>query len=230
MEVKHPIILPCAYHVILLIVRHYHEITQEGRGITTNAIRQAGYWISGIRWFVCSITFSCVSQTAWASQDGPPFTHCAVDCFGPFYNRHKRSDIPRYDVIFTCLVSRAIHLVVADTMDTSSMHWGALSRLEAQYANFDAIEVLIMSGPKTSWLANMKQWIRTRSNSIYMIRIVTTLSSNSTSPLASYMGGIWEKLIRTVRSVLQPIVGEVWFTSWWRRSTHTVLWSYEYCE
>ena len=36
-EVKHPIILPRAGHVSLLIVRHYHEITHQGRGITTNA-------------------------------------------------------------------------------------------------------------------------------------------------------------------------------------------------
>ena len=134
-EVKHPIILPRAGHVSLLIVRHYHEITHQGRGITTNAIRQARYWICGIRPLIRSVIYSCVTcrkcrrplelqKMAPLPEDRvdatPPSTYCGVDCFGPFYVRHKRSDIPRYGVIFTCLMSRAIHLEVADTMDTSS--------------------------------------------------------------------------------------------------------------
>ena len=134
-EVKHPIILPRAGHVSLLIARHYHERNHQGRGITINEIRQAGYWICGVRRVASSVINSCVTcrkcrrpleRQKVAPLPGdrvevtPPFTYCGVDYFGPFHIRQRRSDVPRYGVIFTCLMSRAIHLEVADTLDTSS--------------------------------------------------------------------------------------------------------------
>ena len=47
LEVKHPLILPKMSHISDLIVRFFHESVgyHEGRGVTHNAIRQAGYWI-----------------------------------------------------------------------------------------------------------------------------------------------------------------------------------------
>ena len=43
---KHPIILPRKGHVIELIICHHHRIVKhQGRGITHNEIRSAGYWV-----------------------------------------------------------------------------------------------------------------------------------------------------------------------------------------
>ena len=134
-EVKNLIILLRAGYVSLLIARHYHEIYHQGRGITIKKIRQAGYWICGVRRVGSSVIKSCITcrkcRRPLERQKMAPlpddhvevtlsFMYCDVDYFGPFYIRQRRLEVSRYGVIFACLMSRAIHLQVADTLDTNS--------------------------------------------------------------------------------------------------------------
>ncbi len=52
--------------------------------------------------------------------DNPPLTYTGVDYFGPFLIKRGRSLMKRYGVLFTCLTVRAIHIEVANSLDTSS--------------------------------------------------------------------------------------------------------------
>ena len=54
------------------------------------------------------------------TEAAAPFTYCAVDYFGPFYIQIKRSDVSRYEVLFTCFTSRAIYLEVAELLETDA--------------------------------------------------------------------------------------------------------------
>ena len=58
---KHPIILPRKGHVTELIICHHHRIVEhQGRGITHNEIRSAGYWVIGGSLAVSNHIAQCV--------------------------------------------------------------------------------------------------------------------------------------------------------------------------
>lgn len=45
--------------------------------------------------------------------DLPPFTNVGVDYFGPIEIKRSHNPIKRYEVVFTCMTSQALHLEVA---------------------------------------------------------------------------------------------------------------------
>ena len=49
-----------------------------------------------------------------------PFVYSAVDYFGPWLIKEGRKEVKHYGVLFTCLSCRAIHLEIANSLDTSS--------------------------------------------------------------------------------------------------------------
>ena len=57
----------------------------------------------------------------------PPFCYCAVDFFGPFAIKEKRSQVKRNGVLFTRQASKSVHLETAKSLNTSSFI-NALSR------------------------------------------------------------------------------------------------------
>lgn len=138
----------------------------------------------------------------------PPFTYCEVDYFGPWYVKEGHKELKRYGVLFTCLVTRAIHLEVANSLETDSHintlryfictrgpvrqmrsnngsnFIGARRELKEALAEMDQDQV------KTEMLKENCDWLEVKVN----------------VPSASHMGGIWERQIRSVRSVLSALL------------------------
>ena len=140
-EEKHPALLPKGHHVANLVVRHYHtRVHHQGRQITHGAVRQAGYWLIGGHGAVAKELRNCIickklrgpfSEQRMAdlptdrTEVAPPFINVGFDVFGPWLVRTRKTrggaaNSKRWGVVFTCLSSRAIHIEVQESMDTSS--------------------------------------------------------------------------------------------------------------
>ena len=55
-------------------------------------------------------------------NENVPFTHCVPNIFGPIIVKQRRSEVKRYEAMFACIASRAIHNEVAFNLDTNSFN------------------------------------------------------------------------------------------------------------
>ncbi len=225
-EIKHPIIMPRKHHVTELLIRHFHEKSgHQGRGMTTNEIRSNGYWIVGCSSAVSSYISKCVKCRKLRSQPqdqkmadlpvdrlqpAPPFTYCGVDYFGPWYIREGRSDRKKYGVLFTCLASRAIHLETANSLSTDSF----LNALRRFLALRGPIRLLRSDrgtnfvGAEAELKSAYEQLDQKRVHEFLLEKNCDYFEWKMNVPNASHMGGVWERQIRTVRSVLSSLMNE----------------------
>ena len=207
-----------------MIAKYTHERAQhQGRGFTVNALRQAGYWIIGCKNLVGSIINSCVicrkcrrplehqkmAQLPKARlEETPPFSYVGVDFFGPFYIRQKRSEIPRYGVLFTCLMCRAIHLEVASSLETDAF----INCLRRFIAIRGPIRQLYCDcgtnfvGAQNELAKELDSMNKEKIKNFLLIENCDFFEFKFNTPHASHMAGVWERQIRTVRKVLMPIL------------------------
>lgn len=141
------------------------------------------------------------------TADDPPFSRVGIDFFGPFEVKQGRSTVKRYGVIFTCLTIRAIHLELAFSLDTDSCI-NAIRRFIARRGT----PKLIRSDNGTNFIrANreLKDEIqRWNSKQIQEFMLQRQIEWVFNPKSASHFGGVWERLIRSVRKVLYSIMCE----------------------
>lgn len=140
-------------------------------------------------------------------EPAPPFTYCAVDYFGPWHVKRGRSLVKRYGALFTCLASRAIHIEVADTMETDAFiqalrrfisRRGPVREIRCDRGtNFigaenemkKAVEEIDDDKVKAELLKENIDWIKNPAS-------------------ASNFGGVWERQIRSIRNVMNALIRE----------------------
>ncbi|XP_059086914.1 uncharacterized protein LOC131883456 [Tigriopus californicus] len=223
-ESVNPVILPKKSRLTELIVVSFHNhVAHAGRGITMNALRQAGFWILGMnsqvrglisRCFRCRYLRGKSEQPVMADlpvdrlKAAPPFTFVGDDFFGPFVLKNKRKDEKRYGVLFTCFSSRAIHLEVAQSLDTSS-YIGALRRMISRR---DPIRLLSSDnglnfvGADREMKEALKEMDGDAISSFLRARGADYEGWIRNPHSASNFGGIWERQIRSIRSILASLM------------------------
>ena len=221
-EMKYPILLPYKSHVTTLIVRHIHQqLGHSGRNHVLSKLREK-YWVINANSAVRSCISHCVgcrrlrlpvSEQMMADlpldrvEPSPPFTNTGVDYFGPFSIKEGRKQLKKYGVIFTCLVSRAIHIETANSLETTSFI-NALRRFIARRGNVR----FMRSDNGTNFHGaerELRQAIAEMDNDqIQAFLLHGSIDWTFNPPAASHMGGIWERQIRTVRKVLSGLVRE----------------------
>ena len=220
-EIKHPIILHHESHLARLIIADVHESYGHSRpGRTLNELRTQFYVIK-FRQTVQSVIFKCKQCRRQRLQPVAPlmaalppqrlqahlpaFTHVGVDYFGPYEVVILRRKVKRWIVLFTCLVTRAVHLEVAFSLDTSSFlmsFW--------RFADRRGYPVEVFSDNGTNLTAGEKE-LRALIAEFNQERIGSQLAARKIAwrfspPAAPHFGGVWERLVQSAKRALNPIL------------------------
>ena len=223
LNAKHQMIIPKTHHVADLIMRHVHQESNHlGKNHTLSQLRRK-YWIvqAGIaikrllrKCVVCRRLHGKVSRQKMADLPAsrvkacePPFTYTGVDYFGPFEIKQGRSIKKRYGVIFTCMNSRAVHLEIAECMDTSSCV-NALRRFVCRRG-----QVREITSDNGTNLCGAERELRQAIQELEQEVLHTWAAKKGITwkfnpPVASHHGGVWERLIRSARQILQSTLRE----------------------
>jgi len=219
---KYPAILPSRHHITDLIVRHYHiKNGHVGSSQTLAAIRQR-YWIlkgpSTVRRILNSC-FQCRRQNqrplsqvmaplpaARVKQGSPPFTAVGVDYFGPLQVKYRRGTVKRYGCVFTCMSTRAVHIEVSSDLSTDSFVQAVYRFVSRRgppkeiYSdngtNFRGAEVEVKEALCKWNQDRIRERLRQQG-----------IEWHFNAPAASHTGGVWERMIRSIRKILRALVG-----------------------
>jgi hypothetical protein len=117
----------------------------------------------------------------------------------------------RYGVLFICMSSRAIHLEIANSLDSSSFI-SALRRLVARRGRVHHLYCdngTNLVGAKSELENALREMNR---DEVERWAADNRVSWHFNPPRSSHMGGSWERAIRTVRNVLYGLMQESTFT------------------
>ena len=234
-DAKYPMILPAQHPVTEMIIRYYHDLNGHvGSHQVLAEIRQRFWIVKGVssvkrilrKCHVCKRQTAKLGEQVTAqlpvvrvSSDSHriiyPFAAVGLDYFGPLYikngpnTRSKRNASPnkRYGCIFTCLRYRAVHIEVAEDLTTDSFINAVLRFVGRRGpptviysdngSNFRGAEVDVVKALQT--------WDQQK------IQVTLTergIEWKFNPPAASHQGGVWERLIRSIRRILYSLVGE----------------------
>ncbi|RUS72387.1 hypothetical protein EGW08_019847 [Elysia chlorotica] len=214
---RHPIVLPKDTHVAELLIKYHHErIQHQGRGITWNEVRSQGYWIVGGSRQVAKVIKNCVTcrklrgsfqEQLMASlpqervQPSSPFTYVGMDGFGPFTVKNGRKETKRYGLVFTCFSSRAIHIELLDDLTTDSFinSLRCFLAIRGPVTELHCDQGTNFVGASNEFASAMKQMNRTR---VEQFLVERQCHFTFNVPHASHAGGVWERQIRSIRSIL----------------------------
>ena len=189
--------------------------------MTVNEIRSSGYWIIGCSQAVSSYIYKCVTcrKLRGRNQDqkmanlpsdrleSAPFSYCGMDCFGPFTVKDGRKEHKKYGLLLTCMSCRAVHVEMLDDMSTDALinglrcfiaFRGPIRQIRCdQGSNFIGADRILREALKEIQHEDVKKFLA-RNHCDFVMN----------SPASSHMGGVWERMIRTVRSVLNTLLNQ----------------------
>ncbi|XP_041354483.1 uncharacterized protein LOC121372258 [Gigantopelta aegis] len=220
-DAKHPVLLPKDSCVSSLILRDSHNIVGHmGKNAMLADVRQR-FWIIGGGTLAKQLVSKCVVcrryrvkvkeqkmanlPTDRLTPDEPPFTRVGVDYFGPFMIKRGRSVVKRYGVVFTCLSIRAVHLEVACSLDTDS----CINAIRRFIARRGCPKILRsdngsnLVGCKKELQDELLRWNQQQLHAVCLLKNIQWIFN---PPSGSHHGGVWERMIRSVRKVFYGLL------------------------
>ena len=118
-------LLPSDCRITNLIVSWCHDqVANPGRGITINQVMMSCFGIIGLSIVVrsvISIKMCKMQENGWPTKrqdEWRSFTFSGIDMFGSFVLKNGHKKKKQYEVLYTCLSSRAIHIEITCSLNS----------------------------------------------------------------------------------------------------------------
>ncbi|XP_053692554.1 uncharacterized protein LOC128741004 [Sabethes cyaneus] len=218
-DFKYPIVLPREHRLTDLVIDAYHRKFLHGnRETVVNELKQR-FHVSRLCTVVERTAKNCqyckiekakpfVPRMAplLTSRLTPylrPFSFVGIDYFGPVQVRIGRSVVKRWVVLFTCLSIRAVHLEVSYTLSSESCKL-AIRRFIARRGA--PCEIYTDNGTNSQ---GASRELRAEIEDMHQKLAETFTNANTkwvfNPPSAPHFGGIWERLVRSVKTALNSL-------------------------
>ena len=216
---KQPVILFHRHPLASLVILHFHEkALHQGRHLTSGALCDAGYHIHKGTKLLKNLLHGCVTcrrlraspiqqkmadLPALCLHETPPFLQSGIDVFGPFAvtdgktTRNSAGHKKMWDLLLTCMASRAVHVEPLYGLDISSLK-NALRRFvsvrgESEHFYCD----------RGTNFVGASNW----SESPDLSELQKETEKNGTQwhfnpPSASHHGVVWERKVGCIRRTL----------------------------
>ncbi|XP_066927410.1 uncharacterized protein [Clytia hemisphaerica] len=136
-----------------------------------------------------------------------PFSNTGVDYFGPITVKILRSRAKRWGCIFTCLTTRAVHLEVAPSLETDDF-----LNVFKRFVNRRGCPKIVRSDCGTNFKGADRvlgeEWMNIDRDKVIDYATKKKFEWKFNPPEAPHMGGVWERMIRSVKTTLQIIFSE----------------------
>ncbi|XP_065074719.1 uncharacterized protein LOC135698602 [Ochlerotatus camptorhynchus] len=215
-ELQFPVILPKGHPVTVKLIEHYHQLFgHANRETVVNELRQR-FYIPGVRRELERVAKSCMRCKVQKCKPviprmAPlpnqrttpfvrPFSYTGVDFFGPINVVVGRHTEKRWCALFTCLGTRAIHLEVVHSLSSQACLM-AIRRFVCRRG----VPIEYFSDNGTNFVGASKEIVKEIKANCSEELTSSRTRWNFNPPSAPHFGGVWERLVRSVKEAVKVL-------------------------
>ena len=217
---KFPILLPKNNAFTDLMIKDCHERVQHNKLRSTLAELRSKFWVPQGRQQVKKVIGKCLTckrLDGKAFKPGPvgelpnfrvtetlPFSNTGVDFAGPLYVKNDTGGVGKvYIVLFTCCVTRAVHLELVAHMDTS-----AFINCLRRFCSRRGTPRLINSDNAMTFKAADQLLKKLANNYTFQDFLqYRRIKWKFNLPLSPWWGGYFERMVGCVKRCLRKVLG-----------------------
>ncbi|XP_065074988.1 uncharacterized protein LOC135698779 [Ochlerotatus camptorhynchus] len=215
--VKNPILLPKGHYVTDLVIADYHgKYRHQNHQTVMNEVRLK-YFIPRLRSEYNRVRKNCqhckvrrVNPQPPAMGNLPParlaafqrpFSYTGIDYFGPMLVVVGRRVEKRWGVLLTCLTTRGVHIELAHSLTTDACILAPRNFIARRGSPLE-----IISDRGTNFVGASRE-LREASKNVNEEKLMATFVGPNTKwtfnpPAAPHFGGCWERLVQSVKKIL----------------------------
>ncbi|XP_055623638.1 uncharacterized protein LOC129767049 [Toxorhynchites rutilus septentrionalis] len=215
-ELQFPVILPKGHPVTVRLIEYYHNLFGHGnRETVVNELRQR-FYIPRVRRELEKIGKNCMQCRVRKCKPvvprmAPlpnqrttpyvrPFSYVGVDFFGPINVVVGRHTEKRWCALFTCFGTRAIHLEVVHSLSSQACLM-AIRRFVCRRG----VPVEFFSDNGTNFVGASKEIMKEIKSDCSEELTSSRTRWNFNPPSAPHFGGVWERLVRSVKETMDVL-------------------------